>query len=579
MLALVFPALAVALMAVPAASAGVTHTAPGSAGVTYYAIGKPVCKRPKPGYSMCFAMRRVEVKKGTPGAKPYELAAGATPSIFTTGPKATIGPAGGLTPSDLATAYDFSSTATGTGQTVAIVDAYNDPNINTDLQTFDSQYGLATCSEASGCLRVLSQTGTATLPANDTTGWSLEESLDVETVHSVCQECKIILLEANSPSNSNLAAAVDEAATLHATEISNSYGGPETTTEAAAYSHPGIVITASAGDDGYYDFDLLGAVNKPNAPASFNTVVSVGGTSLYLGQSATRQSETVWNDNGTKDYYEQILGAGLGAGGGGCSTVITAQGWQTHVSDWASTACGSHRLVNDIAADADYLTGFDVHDTYDPGTCSGCASSVWETIGGTSLASPIIAAMFGLAGGAHGVSYPALTLYGHLGSSSLYDVTSGGNGYCGGEGASTCGDPNTLGAGIVDCDYPASGTTPSAGDTACDAARGYDGPAGVGTPIGLGAFAKTGPTAKIAGPTSVASGATNTWTATTTDPFPGGIVTSYSWNWGDGSSPTVTTTPSAMHDYAASGSRTITLTVKDNYGQTGIATYKVTVTT
>jgi hypothetical protein len=577
--ALTLPALALALMAVPAASAGVRHDTAGSAGATYYAIGKPVCKQAKPGHATCFAMRRVEVKRGTPGARPFKLAGGASQNAARTGPDATIGPAGGLTPSDLATAYDFSSTATGTGQTVAIVDAYNDPDINADLQTFDTEYGLATCNETDGCLRVVSQTGTATLPSDDTTGWSVEESLDVETVHSVCQHCKIILLEANSSSNSNLATAVDEAATLDATEISNSYGSPETTSEEAAYNHPGIVITASAGDDGYYDFDELGAdgdVNKPNAPAAFNTVVAVGGTSLYLGQTATRQSETVWNDNGTKDYWEENFGEALGAGGGGCSTLITAKAWQSNVSDWADTACGTHRLVADISADADYLTGFDVYHSYNCG--SSCSPLGWETIGGTSLASPIIAAMYALAGGSHGVEYPALTLYGHLGSTSLYDVTSGGNGYCGGEGAAACGDPNTLGAGILDCDYPASGATPSVGDLACDAAPGYDGPTGVGTPNGLGAFAKTGPTATIAGPKSVASGTTNTWTATTTDPFPKGKVTKYSWNWGDGTAATVTTTGSATHDYATGGTDTVTLTVTDNYGQTGTATYAVTVT-
>ena len=165
---------------------------------------------------------------------------GSRPEHCNDWPAATIGPTGGLTPSDLTTAYAFSSTATGTGQTVAIIDAYNDPNINADLQTFDTKYGLATCSEANGCLKVVNQTGGSTLPANDTTGWSVEESLDVETVHSVCQNCKIILVEANSESNADLATAVNEAATLKATEITNSYGSYEadrTSTQNAAYNH------------------------------------------------------------------------------------------------------------------------------------------------------------------------------------------------------------------------------------------------------------------------------------------------------------------------------------------------------
>jgi hypothetical protein len=247
------------------------------------------------------------------------------------------------------------------------------------------------------------------------------------------------------------------------------------------------------------------------------------------------------------------------------------------VSNWAKTACGTHRLVSDIAADADYLTGFDIYSTYN---CGSSCTVGWNTLGGTSLAAPIIAGLFGLSDGAQGVSYPSLTLYGHLGSSALYNVTEGGNGWCDGEGAASCGDPNTLGAGIVDCDYPASGTTPSAGDLACDAAVGYNGPTGVGTPNGLGAFAKTGPAAKVAGPTSIVKGTVGTWTATTTDPFPGGTVTKYSWNWGDGTAATVTTTGTAKHTYATGGvTRTITLTVTDNYGMTGTKTYTVTVAT
>jgi hypothetical protein len=145
-------------------------------------------------------------------------------------------------------------------------------------------------------------------------------------------------------------------------------------------------------------------------------------------------------------------------------------------------------------------------------TTQATAAQAGRRVGGTSLASPVIAAMWALAGGAHGVAYPASTLYGHLGSSSLYDVTSGGNGFCGGAGAAQCGNPNQLtfnGAalGVLDCDYPATGNTPSVGDLACDASAGYDGPTGVGTPIGFGAFMPTTPTATIRAPASVTHGA------------------------------------------------------------------------
>jgi hypothetical protein len=562
---------------VPATAQGASPTPS-----TVYAIGKHVCRLPVPGHASCLAMRRVIVTKATAGARPIELP---STSALAGGRSRTamIGPAGGLTPGDLATAYGYSPTATGAGQTIAIVAAFNDPNLNADLQTFDSNYSLAACSTSDGCLKIVNETGGAVLPAADTTGWSAEETLDVESAHSVCQHCKILLVEATTDSMTDLAKAENEAAALGATEISNSYGDSETgwASVASSYNHPGIVITAGSGDDGYYNYDQLGAstpspFNQPYAPASFRTVVAVGGTTLYLGQTAARQAEVVWNDNGIQAYNEANLGVPLGATGGGCSTYVPVEGWQKGLATWPSTDCGSHRLVADIAADADPLTGFDIYDTYNCGT--PCGTPGWQTTGGTSLSSPLIAGMYALAGGAHGVAYPALTLYGHLGGTSLYDVTSGGDGLCGGEGAAACSDPNTLGLGILDCAYPASGTAPSSGDRACDALSGYDGPTGVGTPVGLGVFAKTGPRVTLSGPLSVAHATTHKWTAVALDPFPGGTIASYAWNWGDGSTPTITTTPSATHVYTKGGVKeTVTLTVKDTYGQLGTATRTVKV--
>jgi subtilase family serine protease len=270
------------------------------------------------------------------------------------------------------------------------------------------------------------------------------------------------------------------------------------------------------------------------------------------------------------------FGGPLGATGGGCSLFITAPAWQQHLAAWPKTVCGTKRLANDIAAVADPFTGFDTYNTSDGGTG-------WGTIGGTSLSAPVVAAMWALAGGASGVSSPALTLYGHLGSTALYNVTTGGDGFCGGEGAAQCGDANQLtfngvALGTMDCDYPATGTTPSAGTLACDAAAGFNGPSGVGTPKGVTTFKKTGATATITGPTTIAHGTSGTWNATTVkDPFPGGTVTSYSWNWGDGTAATVTTTPSASHIYAAAGTHTITLSMTDSYGQVGTATHNVTI--
>jgi hypothetical protein len=562
---------AVALAATMTAVASATIRTAGSSAqphsVTLYAVGKRACPAPhRPQTATCYAEIRKLVKKGTAGARAFKVAAGATKA-------GTIGLAGGLTPGDLATAYGLATTG-GHGQTVAIVDAFNDPKINADLQTFDSHYGLAACSTTNGCLRVVNQTGGTTPPGNDGSGWSVEESLDVEAVHSVCQGCKIILVEASSPADGNLAAAENTAVRLGANEVTNSFGEPEgnsSTSFQNAFNHPGVVITASAGDDGYYDYDLLGAVNQPNIPAAYNSTVSVGGTSLYLGQTATRQSETVWNDNGPRDFMEQELDTPLGAGGGGCSTKFSAQRWQSSLSTWGSTGCGSKRLDSDVSAVADYLTGFDIYDSFNCGApCS--PAPAWFTVGGTSLSSPIIAAAYALAGGARGVPYPALTLYGHPGRA--YDVSTGGNGWCAGQGAAQCPNPNSLGYGVVDCAYTPGGAV-AVGDRACDALTGFDGPAGVGSPNGLTMFTRTGPSATISGPATVTHGTSQTWHASAADPFPGGAVTSYKWSWGDGSS-TTTSTGSAAHTYATGGvTRTITLTVTDNYGMTGTASYPV----
>lgn len=473
-LALVVAPVAVLLLAAPIASAS-----------SQYAIGKAVCHRPaKPLHARCFVMKRVIVTRGTPGAHQIIDAPASIPGVAPT--VRTQGPAGGLTPADLAKAYSLTPTG-GSGQILAMVDAYNDPNIQADLKTFDAEYGLP----APPSFKVVSQTGSTTsLPANDTSGWSIEESLDVESAHSVCEKCSLILVETNSNAFSDLEAGVNEAVALGANEISNSYGGPETgvsATDKAAYNHPGVVITASAGDQGWYDYEYdlegEGPINVPNFPASSNDVVSVGGTSLFFTQAGARSYETVWNDDETKASIPFQTGDLFGATGGGCSTVFTAQTWQKSAANWAATTCKTKRLSNDVSAVADEFTGFDLYDSYD---YSGSGAPGWATYGGTSLASPIIAAVFGLAGGAHGVAYPTQTLYSH--PSDFNDVTVGGNGVCDGQGAPECGNWNNLGYGALDCDYNTAGTAVSTGDDQCDAAAGYDGPTGLGTPDGTAGF-------------------------------------------------------------------------------------------
>jgi hypothetical protein len=474
--------LALSLITTPAAVASQAGSAVGS---RYARVGQ-VCPPPTPGDATCFAVVRVPVASSAPAstrASPYIVGDGAAAS----------GPAGGLTPADLASAYGYDPASGGSAQTVAVVDAYDDPNIEKDLAVFDGQYGLAPCTKADGCLTKVGQTGSeASLPAADSSGWSVEITLDVETVHSVCPNCRILLVEANHASNLDLAAAVNEAAALGATEISNSYGEEEGgfgATERAAYNHPGVVIAAASGDDGYDGWDLIDTgseegLQMPNTPSSLPTVVGVGGTTLELNSDGTRAKETVWNDDGPGDESGFLPGF---VSGGGCSTLSVAEPWQRNTPGYAASGCEGKRLDNDVAAVADPYTGFDVYDSYNCG--SSCEEygigkakgKGWLTLGGTSLATPMISSLYALAGGSDGVRYPAQTLYEHVGEgSALYDITERGNGFCDAEPLTTCGNPNAV-FGRVDCK----------GTTACNAAPGYDGPSGVGAPNGLGAFRST----------------------------------------------------------------------------------------
>jgi hypothetical protein len=345
-------------------------------------------------------------------------------------PFATSGPTG-YGPAELHGAYELPNLAP-TSQTIAIVDAYDDPTIESNLATYSATYGLPACTTANGCFRKVNQSGEeGTYPKADG-GWALEISLDVETAHAICQNCEVLLVEAASNSFANLTAAVSQAASLRATEISNSYGGPEYAGEQAdtAYEHPGIAITASAGDSGY------GA----EYPASSPYVIAVGGTTLNLGPGDSYGSETVWSGSGS-----------------GCSAYEAAQAWQVSAANWSLTGCGAKRAVADVAADANPNTGVSVYDTTKDQGQAG-----WFQVGGTSLSAPLIAAVYALAGGGS-ADYPAADPYGHQADSpaSLHDVTGGSNGSCG-------------------------------ESTMCVGATGYDGPTGVGTPKGVTAFAAGG---------------------------------------------------------------------------------------
>jgi xanthomonalisin len=263
----------------------------------------------------------------------------------------------------------------------------------------------------------------------------------------------------------------------------------------------------------------------------------------------------------------------MGATGGGCSTVVAARSFQKSVSGYSKLGCRSQRSATDIAAIADPYTGFDIisTDNYGQGVPG------WITVGGTSLASPVVAAMWALVGGGKNIDYPALTLYGHFKSApATYDVQTGGNGACDTASVTACTSfygesPNDAWGVNVDCAFSPNDTVNTG---QCYGRKGYDGPSGVGTPKGLGTFKPMAPVASITGPSSVLHGASAAFTGTATDPFPGGTVSTYSWTFGDGGTATGAT---AHHVYAKAGTYTVTLKVTDSYGVAGVKTKTVTV--
>lgn len=376
------------------------------------------CATPAKGRMACKALR---VTGGTTAFQKAEAKADdVTPRA------ADASTPSGYGPSDLQDAYGLTSAASskGSGETIAIVDAYDDPNAAADLAKYRSQYGLSACTTANGCFKKVGQTGSTTaLPTADS-GWAEEISLDLDMASATCPNCNILLIEAKSSSMADLGTAVNRAVTLGAKFVSNSYGGGESSSDSSYdtsyFKHPGVAITVSAGDSGY------GA----EYPAASQYVTAVGGTALSSDSSSRGWSEKVWSTSSTEGT------------GSGCSAYDVKPSWQT------DTGC-TKRAISDVSAVADPATGVSVYDSY------GVTVS-WYTFGGTSASAPIIAGVYALGTPSTG-SYPAKFPYAATGTSALNDVTSGSNGTC---------------------------TT----SYLCTATSGYDGPTGLGTPEGLSAF-------------------------------------------------------------------------------------------
>ncbi len=383
-------ALAVALAAGPSASA--------VSGPSRDLGVRPLCRPPAPGLATCHALVWADLQ-------------GAARPFTTSTPSATpaVDPLGA---SDLQQAYGLTAAAAayGRGVEVAVVDAYDDPTAEADLAGYRAGMGLPPCTAASGCFTKVDQHGGTSYPVQDA-GWAAETALDLEMVSAICPNCSILLVEADSERLTDLGTAVNRAVAMGAKFIANSYGTfespSELTWDASWYAHPGVVITVSAGDLGY----------GVQYPAASPHVVAVGGTTL--ARSGTGWVQSAWS-----------------GGGSGCSAYEPKPAWQ------ADSGC-SRRTVADVAAVADPSPGVAVyHD------------GAWYVMGGTSAASPIVAAAYALAGTPAAGTYPASYPYLRGG---LTDVVGGSNGTC-------------------------------ATAYLCQGVLGYDGPTGLGTPSGTTPF-------------------------------------------------------------------------------------------
>ena len=313
----------------------------------------------------------------------------------------------GWGPPDLQAAYNLPSTSRGTGQVVAIVDAYDNPNVASDLAAYRSYYGLPRAN-----FTKYNEKGQQGHYPKGDANWGYEIDLDVQMVSAVCPNCTIYLVEAND--DSDLGTAELEAVKLGAHIVSNSWGWdsiPE-----SDFDHRDVVYIAASGDSGY----------GSSVPAKFPNVVSVGGT--LLAKRGSHYKEIVWPFTG-----------------GGCADGVAKPPWQH------DPGCTS-RTQNDIAAVASDVAEYDSY-----------GYRGWFTDGGTSVSSPLIAGIYGLAGNATS-QHAAKRLWSlsqRQRNRYLHAITEGSDGSCGGSYLCTAGTGQF-------------GT--------------YSGPAGWGTPYGIGAF-------------------------------------------------------------------------------------------
>jgi len=349
-------AVALCLLLAPAAGAANRHA-------NYHAV----CPTPPQAHGHCYALV-VTDRRGNP--------------------RASSAPAG-LSPQAIRSAYGFPDEG-GAGKTIAIVDAYDSPTAESDLNTFSDQFGLPRCTTANGCFRKVDQAGGSAYPHKDQ-GWALEISLDVQWAHAIAPQANILLVEASSNSFADLLAAEDYAK-AHADYVSNSWGASEFSGESSYDSHfsqSGTSFFVAAGDRGL----------PAEYPSSSPNVISVGGTTLHF-QGGEFSGETGWSE-----------------GGGGCSAYETAAAAQAAYAGYGQAGCGGKRATPDVALDADPSSGVAVYDS-----TKYYGQTGWFKLGGTSASTPMWAGRSAVAG----VTVDAAYLYGA--NLAFRDITQGNNG-------------------------------------------------------------------------------------------------------------------------------------------------------
>ena len=256
----------------------------------------------------------------------------------------------GLYGDELEKAYRLPSSTKGKGEIVAVIEAFDNPDAATDFAAYRYGMGLP-----AGKLEKYNQEGSQSNYPAGSPGWGVEIDLDIEMISASCPLCKVYLVEANSSQWIDIETAVAEAVKLGATIVSNSYSGSGGS--CSYYDMKGVEYVASAGDDGYGVYD----------PAACDSVVAVGGTELTACDNKRGYCESPWTDSG-----------------GGCATGEKKPNWQLH-SKYAKDCDG--RQANDVSAVAVDVAEYDTYG----------AKGGWITVDGTSISSPFVAGIFGLA--------------------------------------------------------------------------------------------------------------------------------------------------------------------------------------